>query len=407
MDPAERRILIVTNFGHFINHYNMLVFPSLVIPLTSVLNMSMAQVLELSFWQYLLFGVTALPWGIAADRLGGRPLMIVMFLGVGFSGLAAGLWTASPTGLAVSLAGVGLFSGIYHPIGMGLISKGVKNISMSMGYNAMFGGLGLVVAPLATGVINWLWGPGAAFIVLGGLNLAGVGLMVFCPIAEASGHSEKGTQGNGNLGAFAILLVAMMLAGVAYTGSTVILTAYMELRSPRVMEFVSSLLGHGISGNLLATVATSCVYILGATGQYTGGRLGQRLNTTYLYLAFHLVCLPAAFLVSLAHNMALVATAGIYFFFLLGSQPPENTLVARLTPRRLHHSAFGLKFVLTFGVGALAVRAMSRIDAVWGLSATFVFLGLVSVVLVTSIFVLIWWTGRSEASAPAGERQLT
>jgi len=385
----------------------MLVFPALVLPLTGILNMSMAQVLDLSFWQYLLFGVTALPWGIAADRLGGRRLMILMFVGVGLSSLAAAVWTASPTALAVSLAGVGLFSGIYHPIGMGLISKGVKNISMSMGYNAMFGGLGLVAAPLATGLINWTWGTAAAFLVMGVINLAGIALMALCPIVESHGHAEQRSQGNGNLGAFGILLIAMMLSGVAYTGSTVILTAYVELRSPRVLELVSTVLGYGISGNLLATVATSLVYILGATGQYMGGRLGQRLDTTYLYLAFHIVCLPAAFAIAFAHDMVLMATAGIYFFFLLGTQPPENTLVARLTPRRLHHSAFGLKFVLTFGVGALAVRAMSWIDSVWGLSATFVFLGLVSAVVIMSIFVLIWWTARSEGLETAAERQLT
>lgn len=407
MESAERRILFVTNFGHFLSHYNMLVFPALVLPLTRVLDLSMPQVLELSFWQYLLFGVSALPWGIVADRLGGRPLMILMFLGVGASGLAAGVWTASPASLSLSLAGVGLFSGIYHPIGMGLISKSMSNLSMAMGYNAMCGGLGLVAAPLATGFINWLWGPGTAFLVLGGLNLAGVGLMAFCPIVEIVPHREKATQANGGLTAFIILLVAMMLAGVAYTGSSVILTAYMELRSPRVLEFVSGLFGKGISGNLLATIATSFVYIIGATGQYMGGRLGQRFDMTHLYLVFHLVCLPAAFAVSLAYNGPLIACAGVYFFFLLGSQPAENSLVALLTPRRLHHSAYGLKFVLTFGVGALAVRAMSWIDAVWGLSATFVFLGFVSVGLVTSIFVLIWWTGKSEAIGLTPERQGT
>jgi MFS family permease len=407
VEPAERRILFVTNFGHFLSHYNMLVFPALVLPLTKVLDMTMPQVLELSFWQYLLFGVTALPWGIVADRLGGKPLMILMFLGVGLSGIAAGLWTASPGGLTLALAGIGLFSGIYHPIGMGLISKSMSNISMAMGYNAMCGGLGLVAAPLATGFINWMWGPAMAFLVLGAVNLAGVGLMAFCSIGDIAHPHAKDAQTNGGLGAFGILLVAMMLAGVAYTGSSVILTSYLELRSPAVLEFVSSALGKGISGNLLATVATSFVFIIGATGQYVGGRLGQRYDTTYLYLAFHLVCLPAAFAIALASNMALVVSASVYFFFLLGSQPPENTLVARLTPRRLHHSAYGLKFVLTFGVGALAVRAMSWIDATWGLSATFVFLALVSVVLITSVFVLIWWTNRSEVVGLTAEHQGT
>jgi len=385
----------------------MLVFPALVLPLTGTLNLSMAQVLELSFWQYLLFGLTALPWGVAADRVGGRPLMMLMFVGAGLSGLAAAFWMDSPWLLSLSLAGVGLFSGIYHPIGMGMISKGVRNISMAMGYNAMFGGLGLVVAPLVTGLFNWIWGPRAAFFVLGAINLIGIGLMAFCPLVDAPRHEERSSEANGMLAAFVILLVAMMLGGVAYTGSSVIITAFMELKSPNVLEVVSNIFGRGVSGNLLATVTTSFVFAVGATGQYVGGRLGQRFDPKFLYLVFHVICVPAAFLVALSQDAALVAFSAVYFFCLLGTQPPENTLVAHFTPRRLHHSAFGLKFILTFGVGSLAVKMMGRIDAIWGISATFVALGLVSVALVSSVLVLIWWTNHSAVVAVEGERQLT
>jgi MFS family permease len=407
LNSAERRILTIANFGHFLTHYNMLVFPALVLPLTGFLQLNMAQVLELSFWQYLLFGLTALPWGIAADRVGGRPLMMLMFLGAGLSGLAAAFWMESPPLLALSLAGVGLFSGIYHPIGMGLISKGVRNISLAMGYNAMFGGLGLMAAPLATGLFNWIWGPRAAFLVLAAMNLLGMGIMMLCPIIEPSSHEAKANEGNGLLGAFIILLVAMTLGGIAYTGSSVIITAFLELKSPKVLEFVSGVFGRGISGNLLAAVSTSLVFTVGAIGQYTGGHLGQRYDTRWLYLAFHAVCVPAAFLVAASQNAALVAFAAVYFFCLLGTQALENTLVAQYAPRRMHHSAFGLKFILTFGVGSLAVKMMAQIDSIWGISATFVALGLVSVVLVSSVLVLVWWTNHSAATAVQVEQQLT
>ncbi len=407
MNSAERRILIVTNFGHFLTHYNMLVFPALVLPLTGILNLSMAQVLELSFWQYLLFGLTALPWGLAADRIGGRPLMVLMFAGAGLSGVAAAFWMESPWLLSLSLAGVGLFSGIYHPIGMGLISKGVLKISLAMGYNAMFGGLGLVAAPLITGLFTWIWGPRAALLALAAMNLLGIALMAFCPIVENSGHTENADEGNGMLGAFVILLVAMMLGGVAYTGSSVIITAFIELRSANVLEAASNIFGRGISGNLLATLTTSFVFAVGAMGQYIGGHLGQRFDPRFLYLTFHVICVPAAFLIAVAQDTALMACSALYFFCLLGTQPPENTLVARLTPQRLHHSAYGLKFILTFGVGSLAVKMMAWIDGIWGISSTFLALGSVSIVLVSSVLVLIWWTNHSAVTAVQPERQLT
>lgn len=405
MQPEERRILIVANFGHFMCHYNLLVFPALVLPLTGILKMDLAQVLQLSFLQYLLFGVSALPWGIGADRLGGRPLMILMFFGAGMSGFAAAFWIEDPEGLWLSLGALGLFSGIYHPIGMGLISKGVKRLNVAMGYNAMFGGLGLVVAPAATGIVNWVWGPRAAYLLVGAINLAGIALPAFLPLTRPQ-HREKSPaqSGNGLLGAFLILLIANMLAGMAYTGSTVILPAYLELKSQALLQAVSAAFNADISSNLFATSVTAAIYMVGMLGQYIGGHAGERFDVRYTYLVFHLFCLPAALLMAFTQNLPLVALGSVYFFFLLGSQASENTLVAALAPKGLHHSAFGMKFILTFGVGALAVKILGWIDTVWGSEATFIALGINSALLVGTIALLILRTNRSVLTSSRGEQ---
>jgi MFS family permease len=405
LQSEERRILIVANFGHFMCHYNLLVFPALVLPLAGILKMDLAQVLQLSFLQYLLFGVSALPWGIVADRWGGRPLMILMFLGAGVSGFAAAFWIEDPERLWLSLGALGLFSGIYHPIGMGLISKGVKRLNVAMGYNAMFGGLGLVVAPAATGIVNWAWGPRAAYLLLGTINLAGMALPAFLRLAQPQHKENRPAEtGNGLLGAFIILLIATMLGGIAYTGSSVILPAYIELKSQALLQSVSAAFNRDISSNLFATSVTAAIYVVGMLGQYIGGHAGERFDARYTYLIFHLFCLPAALLMAFTQNLPLVALGSVYFFFLLGTQAMENALVATLAPKRLHHSAFGMKFILTFGVGALAVKILGWIDTAWGSEATFLALGINSVLLVGTIVLLILRTNRSPVMSSHGVR---
>jgi len=390
LDARERRLLISTCYGHFISHFNMLVFPALVLPLTGRLGMDMAQVLKLSFWMYLLFGVTALPWGLVADRWGAKPLMVVYYLGAGLSGFAAACCIDSPGGLAVSLGFIGLFSGIYHPVGLGLVAKNIQRVSLGMGFNGMFGNLGLATAPLLTGIVNWLWGPRAAYIVLGGLNLVGVGLMTLFPELASSGKESKTTgKANGTLAPFLILLVAMMLGGIVYRGATIIVPAYFELKSQSIFQWLSALLGENISPNLIATLVVSAIYLVGMAGQYTGGRVADRFEPTRCFLIFHLITIPAAFLMALVTDVPLVILAMIYFFFLLGMQPAENTLVARLTPRRFHHSAFGTKFILTFGVGSFAVMMVGVIEKTFDIEAVFPALGCVSVVLVGVILLLI------------------
>ncbi len=164
MDAFEKRILINTCYGHFMSHFNMLVFPAVVLPLTARMNLTMAEVLGVSFWMYLLFGLTALPWGLAADRWGAKPLLILFYLGSGLAGIGAALRIDSPVGFGMALAALGFFSGIYHPAGLGLISKEMQRVSVGMGFNGMFGNLGLATAPLLTGFFNWLWGPQAAYL---------------------------------------------------------------------------------------------------------------------------------------------------------------------------------------------------------------------------------------------------
>jgi len=390
MDSRERRVLMSTCYGHFVSHFNMLVFPAVVLPLTVRLNLTMAEVLGLSFWMYLFFGITALPWGMIADRWGAKPLMWIYYLGGGISGLSAAAYIDSPLGLTLSLGAIGLFSGIYHPVGLGLIAKEIRRVSLGMGFNGMFGNLGLATAPLLTGLVTWLWGPQAAYLVLGFVNLAGLGFMALFPkTGSVEKHAGAAGKESGGIGPFLILLVAMMLGGIAYRGATVIVPAYFELKNQAIFQWLANILDGDISPNLAATSVVSLIYLVGMVGQYAGGRIADRFDPARCYLIFHAVTIPMVFLMAVTTDFPLVVLTMAYFLFLLGMQPAENTLVARLTPKRLHHSAYGTKFVLTFGVGSIAVMMVGAIEKGFGIEAVFPALGCVSILLVGSIWLLM------------------
>lgn len=390
LNAHERRILLTTAYGHFMSHFNMLVFPALVIPLTLRLNLEVAVILGLSFWMYLLFGVTALPWGIIADRLGARKLMFIFFLGTGFASTGAALWMDSPAIFASFLAALGLFGGIYHPAGLGLISKEMTRVSLGMGYNGMFGNLGLAMSPLLTGIINWLWGPRAAYFFLGGLNFGGVLLMLAVPVTESkTEHASGVSKGNGIAAAFFFLLAPMMLAGIVYRGTTVILPTYFELKTPMLYQWIASVTFGEFSQNLVATAITSFIFLVGILGQYSGGRCAERFDPRWCYLVFFGITGPAAFLMAFFQDHILLGLAVVFFFFLLGIQPIENTLIARLTPKRFHHSAYGAKFILTFGVGALAVKVVAAIETAYDIGTVFFSLSLIVVIALGFIGLLI------------------
>jgi len=399
MDSKERRIIGVTCFGHFMSHFNMMVFPVLILPLTTFYHQDFSKVIRLSFLMYLFFGVSALPWGFVTDKLGPRRMLMTFFLGAGICSLLAALVAGSPLGFSLFLAGIGIFSGIYHPAGLGLISKGVRQIGKGLGYNGMAGNLGLAFSPLITGLINWIWGPRAAYLFLGVFNLLGAGLIVFLNIPDPQlNASESRRSGDGMLKAFAILCVAMMLGGVAFRGLTITLPSLFELRNPTLLNTLGRAAGFLHSHNVTASLLSSLVFIVGIFGQYAGGYIADHADLKRAYITFHSLAFFGALGMAAFTNTALVVIAVFYAFFLLGMQPIENTLVARYTPERLRHSAYGTKFILTFGVGSLSVYIVGWIKEIWTIQAVFYAMAFDSLCIVATIMVLIAATRVQESS---------
>jgi len=270
-----------------------------------------------------------------------------------------------------------------------MISKGIGRVSIGMGYNGIFGSLGVTIAPLLAGALNWGWGPRAVYIFLGALNFFGfIFVLMFQFQSKVVRDEEDSEEKNGNLKAFLILLAAMTLGGIVYRGATVILPAYVELKSTCFFSWLSSFFFRDFSRNLLATSTVSAIYFASMAGQRFGGRAGERFNLKVCYLSFHSVTVPAAIFMGFASDIPLAALSLVYFFFLLGMQPIENTLVAELVPKRLHHSAYGIKFVMTFGVGALAVKLVENIKESYSIESVFPALGFVSflIVVIAAIF---------------------
>ena len=395
MHPNEKNILTVTCFGHFMSHFNMLMFPAIVLPLSDILGLELGRVLALSFWMYLFFGLTALPWGLLSDRFGAKPLLLLFYAGAGLSGICAALFMSSPLGFSLSLAGIGFFSGIYHPAGLGLITRGISRMSLALGYNGMAGNAGLAAAPLITGLINYLSGPQAAFLFLAGCNGLGAVLMLLLPSSEPKRSPKGSSSGSGGLIlAFSVLCICMMLGGVAYRGASVILPSYFELRLEALYAPLSHLEGLLASKNVAATALTSFVFFVGILGQYVGGRAADRFDPRQGYLLFHALTVPLGLSLAFFTDIPLLLAAMGYLLFLLGMQPIENTLVAKISPDRLRHSAYGIKFILTFGVGSLAVFLAGWIEQAWSLPAVFIAMSGVSLALVLMILVLLALTRR-------------
>jgi MFS family permease len=416
--PNRRRILLLTCTGHFLAHFYILIFPALAVPVMKDTGLALDQVFRLSFFMYLMYGVCALPAGLLADRWSSRRILVVATLGMGASGVAAS-FAASHGAFAVSLALMGIFASAYHPAGLALISKGIRDRGHALGINGIFGNLGIALAPFVTGLLTYAFGWRWAYGLTGGLGiLAG---LAFLPLrireelpdglrAEAadaasptsgSGEGafapevEKGPARKGESGGFsrhfALLCLALMLGGLAYRAHTLVLPAYLEMRADFLETFLTRLsrLPYEGTGTLASTILASGTYLVGILGQYVGGRLADRHDLRTLYLAFHLVTLPFLLLIATQTGVPLFLAAAAYAFFGLGMQPIENSLVAYFTPSRRRSAGYGIKFVLNFGVGSVAVYLVGWLENLFQLPAVYFFNAVVASLLVATVLVLI------------------
>jgi hypothetical protein len=103
----------------------------------------------------------------------------------------------------------------------------------------------------------------------------------------------------------------------------------------------------------------------------------------------------------------LIGSAALFAFFSLGMQPIENSLFAHYTPRRWRATAYGFKFVLTFGVGSLAVWLVQWADTVSGLSFALLCLAGVVALIIGAAAVLVSLGERRAVATPGGRRSVS
>jgi FSR family fosmidomycin resistance protein-like MFS transporter len=138
--------------------------------------------------------------------------------------------------------------------------------------------------------------------------------------------------------------------------------------------------------------AASIAMLVGIAGQYLGGLVADNRELRASYFLFHLSSLPLLVLVSRLDALPLLGASSLYVFFALGMQPIENSLFAALTPERWRSTAYGLKFVLTFGVGSSAVWMVRWVAAAWGWSSVYTVLCIVVALLLGCIGALYAFT---------------
>jgi len=352
--------------AHTITHLMMLIYPVVVLSLERVFNKPYAELLPLSFAGFVLYGVAALPAGWLADRFSATGMMVVFFLGIGLSSIGTG-FAEGPLGIAVGLGSIGLFAAIYHPVGIAWLVRHAESRGKALGFNGVFGSLGTAAAALVAASLTELFGWRWAFIVPGIVACA-VGIAFIVVLRTGAIQETKidrvqaeAPSRNDTLRASLILFGTMFVTGLLFQTLSVVMPKLFEQRIGDVLAEIGTV---GVAG--MVTI----VYLISMGAHLLGGYLADRASAKTIYFVAYLLQVPTLFLAASIDSLLLIVVAGLAVFWNVASAAPENMLLAHFTPAKWRATAYGAKFVLALGVGALGVPLVAAVheqtgDFVW------------------------------------------
>src|ERR1700687_4603607 len=164
---SRRRLAIgFMNWAHALDHFVILIYPTVVIELAVIYGRSYASLIALSTASFVAFGLFSLPAGWLADRWSRRNMMVGFFVGCGLS-LIGAAFAPSLVGLGIALFMLGVFAAIYHPVGTAMILANATQRGRTMAFNGVCGNLGVALAAGITAALTAAFSWRSAFLVPG------------------------------------------------------------------------------------------------------------------------------------------------------------------------------------------------------------------------------------------------
>jgi len=186
-------VLSLFVLAHFSHH----LIPALLIPLLPYIRDDLSLTYTQAGWLVsaysLAYGISQLPSGWLADRIGPRIVLTIGVAGVGVAGLLIGL---APTYvmLALLLVLLGAAGGGYHPAAAPLVSASVEanNRGRALGLHQVGGSSGFFVAPLIVAGIASALGWRSTFLAVSVPSI--VFGIVFYMLLGRLGYGKKADQ---------------------------------------------------------------------------------------------------------------------------------------------------------------------------------------------------------------------
>jgi MFS family permease len=397
-DLARRRSIVFLNWAHAIDHFVLLIYPTVVIGLEVVYQRSYSELIALSSTAFIAFGVFSLPAGWLADRWSRRNMMAVFYIGCGLSLAAAG-FAPNLTTMAVAMFALGMFAAIYHPVGMAMLIEATKARGRSLAFNGVCGNLGVsLAAGISAALATWLSWRAAFYVPAVLLVLTGI---VYLWVTPDDRHQVKSRVSAPAVPLtprlavmlFGLFIVIALSAGLTFNVLTIALPKIVDERLSRDLPLL-----------FVGSIATA-VLVCGALAQLTVGRLVEWVPPHVIFAIVTGVGFLGNLWASYAGGIALLIALAIAVAAIYGQVTVNDMIMARYTADAWRGRVYAVRYFLLFISAGAAIGMISLLHEsggfalVLGVNAVIALLLFVTTLALVAMIISV--EGRQRKAQPA------
>ena len=349
---TSRKITIgFNNLAHAVDHYVMLIFPTVVIGLEVVYGRPYGELLALGTASFFAFGLFSLPAGWLADHWSRRYMMVVFYIGCGLS-CAAAAFAPNFVVLATALFSLGVFASIYHPVGTAIVVAAATNRGRTLAFNGVCGNVGVsLAAGITAGLTSWLGWRGAFFVPAVVCIAAGIGYFIMVPddrkiAAKRSSTPDVRLTMGVMIAVFALFILIGTTAGLVFNTMTIALPKLIDER---------------IGGVSLAEVGgiATAVFLCGAVAQLAVGRLIEKYPAHLLFAFTGLMQFIGVVWVCYATGYALLGALAFAIAFIYAQVTVNDFVIARYTADSWRARVYAVRYFITYVTSGAAITMIA------------------------------------------------
>jgi MFS family permease len=383
-EAQRRRSIGFLNWAHALDHYVILIFPTVVIGLEAVYGKSYAELIALGTASFVAFGVFSLPAGWLADRWSRRSMMALFYIGCGLS-LALAAVAPNLIVLGIALFVLGMFAAIYHPVGMPMLIAAAASRGRTLAFNGVCGNIGAALAAAITAaLVTWL-GWRAAFLVPAVLCVAtGIVFLRMVPDDRHKAATRSATA-DVPLGLWIAVVIFGLFVVVALTAGLVF-----NIVSVALPKIVDERIGESLPLWLVGGIATA-VFLCGALAQLAVGRLVERFPPHVLFAVIAFLQFLGVLWAAHATGIELLVALAVAMAAIYGQVTVNDVVIARYTADAWRGRVYAVRYFLTFVSSGAAVSALALLYARGGFDLVLVTTALIAVgfVIATAVIAVL------------------